>query len=163
EPVRADGLPADVAYSLAAGEGEVWVGRRSGALTRISSDGISAHTYRAAEGQVARPVYAVHVARGGTVAAGSLGGGLDPLRRGRVHDLHVEGRAGRRHDQLDRRARRRVDLGGNAQGPERVLRWPVARLHHARGPALRRGELPPRRLRGHALDRHRRWPGLPGG
>jgi signal transduction histidine kinase/ligand-binding sensor domain-containing protein len=77
--VRAEGLPGDVAYSLAARGRELWVGRKSGALTRISGGGASLRTYRARDGLVPRPIYAVHVSADGTVWAGSLGGGLSRL------------------------------------------------------------------------------------
>src|SRR5262249_5933179 len=80
--VRSEGLPGDVAYSLAARDREVWVGRKSGALTRISDGGASFRTYRAKDGLVPRPIYAVHASADGTVWAGSLGGGLSRLHDG---------------------------------------------------------------------------------
>ena len=80
--VRPEGLPGDVAYSLAAHGSEVWVGRKSGALTRISRDGTSVRTYRSAAGRGAPPIYAVHVGADGTVWAGTLGGGLRRLHDG---------------------------------------------------------------------------------
>src|SRR4029077_9509998 len=79
--VRSEGLPADVAYSLAARGTDVWGGRKGGALTRISGDGPCVRTYRPGEGRVAPPIYAVHAGADGTVWAGTLGGGLE-----RLHD-----------------------------------------------------------------------------
>lgn len=83
--VRADGLSRDVVYSMAAGRAGLWVGRRSGALTRISlrGDVPAARTYRARDGLAARPIYAVHEGRDGMVWAGTLGGGLSRLKDGR--------------------------------------------------------------------------------
>jgi signal transduction histidine kinase/ligand-binding sensor domain-containing protein len=83
--VRADGLSRDVVYSIAAGREGVWLGRLSGAVTRISlrGDVPASRTYRAQDGLPARPVYAVHEGRDGTVWAGTLGGGLSRLKEGR--------------------------------------------------------------------------------
>jgi signal transduction histidine kinase/ligand-binding sensor domain-containing protein len=80
--VRSEGLPGDVAYSLSARGTEVWVGRKSGALTRISEDGASARTWRSADAREAPPIYAVHAGADGTVWAGTLGGGLKRFHEG---------------------------------------------------------------------------------
>lgn len=77
--VRSEGLPGDVAYSLAAEGTDVWVGRKSGALTRISKEGV--RTYGSG-GRGDPPIYAVHVGADGAVWAGTLGGGLQRLEDG---------------------------------------------------------------------------------
>jgi signal transduction histidine kinase len=83
QAVRAEGLADDVVYSIAGDDGGVWVARRSGALTRISSDAAAARTYRARDGLAPRPIYAVHVGGDGTVWTGSLGGGVSRMRDAR--------------------------------------------------------------------------------
>jgi signal transduction histidine kinase len=72
--VRLAGLPGDVAYSLAAHGTDLWVGRKSGTLTRVSRDG-RVRTYRSEDAREP-PIFAVHVAADRTVWAGTLGGGL---------------------------------------------------------------------------------------
>jgi ligand-binding sensor domain-containing protein len=79
--LRPPGLPGDVAYSLAVQGGDLWVGRKSGALTRIPMQGPGARTYRAAAGPAA-PIFAVQAGADGTVWAGTLGGGLRRLQGG---------------------------------------------------------------------------------
>jgi len=83
--IQADDLSRDVVYSIAAGGAGVWVGRRSGALTRISlrGDVPEARTYGERDGLPAHVIYAVHEARDGAVWAGTLGGGLSRLKDGR--------------------------------------------------------------------------------
>jgi len=78
--VRSEGLPGDVAYSLAVRGTDVWVGRKSGALTWISKEGV--RTYRSAGGRGDPPIYAVNVGADGAVWAGTLGGGLARLQDG---------------------------------------------------------------------------------
>ena len=83
--VSADGLPGDVIYSIAGSGASLWVGRKSGALTRLSlrDNSLRARTYRQAHGRAAKSVYAVHESRDGTVWAGTLGGGVSRFTDGR--------------------------------------------------------------------------------
>jgi signal transduction histidine kinase len=83
--VRADGLAADVVYSLGRSKGGLWVGRKEGGLTRLVSrgDSIGARTYRRSDGLAADSVYAVHESRDGTLWAGTLGSGASRFRDGR--------------------------------------------------------------------------------
>jgi signal transduction histidine kinase/ligand-binding sensor domain-containing protein len=91
-PVTADGLASDVAYSLAGSKGGLWIGRKSGGLTRLQFEGTSlrARTYRKAAGLVDDTVYAVHESRDGTVWAGTLAAGASRLRDGRFTTFDSE-------------------------------------------------------------------------
>jgi signal transduction histidine kinase/ligand-binding sensor domain-containing protein len=73
-------LDNDVVYSIAGGPNDLWVGRQSGGLTRLSlQDPHSTQTYTAREGLAAGSVYCVHRSRDGTVWAGTIGGGVSRL------------------------------------------------------------------------------------
>lgn len=83
--VTSAGLAQDVVYSIAGGEGELWVGRQRGGLTRLrfSNGSVSARTYTQAEGLAQNSVYAVYESRDGTVWAGTLSGGVSEYKDGR--------------------------------------------------------------------------------
>jgi signal transduction histidine kinase len=78
------GLGHDVIYSIAGNEGELWVGRQQGGLTRLRYKGssVTANTYRESDGLVQNSVYAVGQSRDGTVWAGTLSGGVSEFRNG---------------------------------------------------------------------------------
>lgn len=91
--ITADGLAADVVYSIAGSKGGgVWVGRKAGGLTRLVPTGpsLGARTYRRADGLTADTVYAAHESRDGSVWAGTLGGGASRLRDGRFTTYDAE-------------------------------------------------------------------------
>lgn len=83
-PVKEGGLDRDVVYSVAGGPGGLWVGRRSGGLTRLKYDGaaFSSETYTRADGLAQNSVYAVALGRDGAVWAGTLSGGVTRLKDG---------------------------------------------------------------------------------
>jgi ligand-binding sensor domain-containing protein/signal transduction histidine kinase len=83
--VAAAGLGSDVVYSIAGGNGELWVGRQTGGLTRLRSTagGFAAETYTQSGGLAQQSVYSVHLARDGAVWAGTLSGGVSRLSNGR--------------------------------------------------------------------------------
>jgi signal transduction histidine kinase/ligand-binding sensor domain-containing protein len=85
ERVSPAGLGKDVVYSIAGGEGELWVGRQRGGLTRLRYKGGSfrAETFTQAEGLAQNSVYAVHQSRDGTVWAGTLSGGVSSFKNGK--------------------------------------------------------------------------------
>lgn len=84
-PVTIAGLPSDVVYSISGGDGEVWLARQRGGLTRLQTDDetFSARTFTKRDGLAQDNVYAVLRARDGTVWAGTLSGGLSRLKDGR--------------------------------------------------------------------------------
>lgn len=84
--VRDADLDADVVYTISGREGDVWIGRRRGGLTRVRMQG-SAHTITrvtTAVGLAQDSVFAVHHARDGSVWAGTLSAGLSRYRNGVV-------------------------------------------------------------------------------
>ena len=83
-PVKEGGLDRDVVYSVTGGPGGLWVGRRSGGLTRLKYNGeaFSAETYTQADGLAQNSVYAVALARDGAVWAGTLSGGVTRFKDG---------------------------------------------------------------------------------
>ncbi len=85
EHVSAAGLDKDVVYSIAGGQGQLWLGRRSGGLTQLVAQGgsFSAKTFTHADGLAQDSVYSVYQARDGSVWAGTLSGGVSKLREGR--------------------------------------------------------------------------------
>jgi signal transduction histidine kinase/ligand-binding sensor domain-containing protein len=90
--VAADGLSADVIYSIAGSRTGLWVGRKNGGLTHLAfrGDAAQARTYRRADGLAANTVYAVHESREGAVWAGTLGDGVSRLHDGRFATYTVE-------------------------------------------------------------------------
>lgn len=72
------GLDRDVVYSIDGGNGEVWVGRQHGGLTRIllKGDTLVTRTYTEKEGLAQNSVYAVHRSADGKIWAGTVSGGV---------------------------------------------------------------------------------------
>lgn len=83
--ITSDGLDHDVVYSISGGDGEIWVGRQRGGLTRLTGSGesFSAVTYTQADGLAQNSVYAVHRNRDGTVWAGTVSAGVSKLAEGK--------------------------------------------------------------------------------
>jgi signal transduction histidine kinase/ligand-binding sensor domain-containing protein len=79
------GLDRDVVYSIAGGDGELWLGRQNGGLTvlRAEHGSFTARSYTQADGLAQDSVYSVYLARDGTVWAGTLSAGVSALRNGR--------------------------------------------------------------------------------
>jgi signal transduction histidine kinase/ligand-binding sensor domain-containing protein len=82
--VLAAGLDKDVVYSIDGAGHELWLGRQRGGLTHLhlGSDGIKAETFTNANGLAQNTVYAVRLARDGSVWAGSLTAGVSRLKDG---------------------------------------------------------------------------------
>jgi ligand-binding sensor domain-containing protein/signal transduction histidine kinase len=78
------GLDRDVVYSIAGGNGDLWLGRQHGGLTELrSQDGaFSPRSYTQADGLAQNSVYSVYVDRGGRVWAGTLSAGVSTLQDG---------------------------------------------------------------------------------
>jgi len=85
EQVHSAGLDKDVVYSIAGGQGQLWLGRRSGGLTQLVAQGrsFSAKTFTHADGLAQDSVYSVYQARDGSVWAGTLSGGVSKLSAGK--------------------------------------------------------------------------------
>jgi len=79
--VLQDGLDHDVIYSIDGGEGELWVGRQRGGLTRILRKGntLVTHTYTEKEGLAQNSVYTVHRSANGVIWAGTVNEGVSVL------------------------------------------------------------------------------------
>jgi signal transduction histidine kinase/ligand-binding sensor domain-containing protein len=85
QPIEIAGLKSDTVYSIVGGaEGEVWVGRKYGGVTRLMQSGntLEASTYTQRDGLGQDSVSAIYRAPDGTVWAGTVGGGLSRLRGG---------------------------------------------------------------------------------
>ena len=82
--VTVDGLDRDVIYSISGGDGELWVGRQHGGLTRLKRKGDSfiAQTYKQADGLAQNSIYSVHRCRDGTIWAGTVSAGISRLSKG---------------------------------------------------------------------------------
>lgn len=78
------GLVDDVVYSIASRDGDIWVGRQRGGLTRFRDEGgaFATRTFTRADGLAQDSVYAVHVARDGAIWAGTLSGGVSRYHGG---------------------------------------------------------------------------------
>jgi PAS domain S-box-containing protein len=85
EKISNDGLDRDVVYSIAGSQGELWVARQRGGLTRLRINGssVTARTYTTADGVAQNSVYSVYQARDGTIWAGTLSGGVTKFSGGR--------------------------------------------------------------------------------
>lgn len=83
--VRQDGLDRDVIYSIDGGDGEIWIGRQRGGLTRIvrRGDTLQTRTYTIRDGLAQNSVFAVHRSPNGTIWAGTVNGGVSVLRGSR--------------------------------------------------------------------------------
>jgi signal transduction histidine kinase/sugar lactone lactonase YvrE len=75
------GVDRDIVYSIAGGGDDVWVGRQRGGITRLrrSASGWSAMRLTEAEGLPQNSVYAVALARDGTLWAGTLSAGASRI------------------------------------------------------------------------------------
>jgi signal transduction histidine kinase/ligand-binding sensor domain-containing protein len=80
------GLDRDIVYSIAGGNGELWLGRQHGGLTRLFYDKRSfrAKTYTRKDGLAQDSVYSVYQTRDGSVWAGTLSGGASRLTNGKL-------------------------------------------------------------------------------
>lgn len=78
------GLADDVVYSIASRGNDIWIGRQRGGLTRFRYDGgrVTSHTFTRRDGLPQDSVYAVHVARDGSIWAGTLNGGISRYSNG---------------------------------------------------------------------------------
>ena len=83
--VHKAGLDQDVVYSIAGGDGELWLGRKHGGLTHLRLEGsaFTAETYTEKDGLAQNSVYSVYQSRGAAVWAGTLSGGVSRLSHGR--------------------------------------------------------------------------------
>jgi len=79
------GLDGDVVYSIAGGDGELWLGRKRGGLAHLRLEGstITAETYTEKDGLAQNSVYSVYRSRDAAVWAGTLSGGVSRLSHGR--------------------------------------------------------------------------------
>lgn len=84
ERVTTAGLDRDVVYSMAGSQGDVWIGRQRGGLTRLrpAEGPMTAETYSTNQGLAQNSVYAVHQSGDGSVWAGTLSGGVSQLKGG---------------------------------------------------------------------------------
>jgi ligand-binding sensor domain-containing protein/signal transduction histidine kinase len=84
EHLQIAGLDKDVIYSISGGDGEIWIGRQRGGLTRLirNGDTYSAKTYTHADGLAQNSVCSVYRDRDGTVWAGTVSAGVSRLRDG---------------------------------------------------------------------------------
>ncbi|MEI9975012.1 MAG: two-component regulator propeller domain-containing protein [Ignavibacteriota bacterium] len=73
-----------MSYSIAGRNGELWLGRQHGGLTRLrSGNGVfTAKTYTQADGLAQNSVFSVYQARDGAVWAGTVSGGVSRLADG---------------------------------------------------------------------------------
>jgi signal transduction histidine kinase len=78
------GLDKDVVYSIGGRNGELWIGRQRGGLTRLHDEGDSftSETYTHSKGLAENSIFAVHESRDGTVWAGTLNAGLSRFKDG---------------------------------------------------------------------------------
>lgn len=79
--VMQDGLDRDLVYSIDGGNGEIWLGRQRGGLTRIvrSDDKLVTRTFTEKDGLAQNSVYTVHRSASGEVWAGTVSAGLSAL------------------------------------------------------------------------------------
>ena len=89
--VSSDSLDRDIVYTLAGGNGDLWIGRQRGGLTHLRYNGetFDATNYTHADGLVQDSVYSVYRTRDGTVWAGSLSAGVSMLKNGRFTNYTV--------------------------------------------------------------------------
>jgi signal transduction histidine kinase/ligand-binding sensor domain-containing protein len=84
EHLQIAGLDKDVVYSISGGEGEIWIGRQRGGLTRLTRTGgtYSEKTYTQADGLPQNSICSVYRGRDGTVWAGTVSAGVSRLKDG---------------------------------------------------------------------------------
>jgi signal transduction histidine kinase/ligand-binding sensor domain-containing protein len=85
-------IDKDVVYSLAGGNGDLWVARQLGGLTHLRNlDGEwNAATFTKADGLGQDSVYAVRLSKDGTVWAGTLSAGLTRIKDGKFSTFTTE-------------------------------------------------------------------------
>ena len=86
------GLDKDIVYSIAGGNGDLWVARQRGGLTHLQNiagkwEGL---TYTRKDGLAQDSVYTVRLSRDGTVWAGTLSAGLTRIKDGRFSTVTTE-------------------------------------------------------------------------
>lgn len=86
------GLDRDVVYSLAGGNGDLWIARQLGGLTHLrnSNGKWGAVTYTKKDGLPQDSIFTVRVTRDGTVWAGTLNAGLTRIKDGRFATFTIE-------------------------------------------------------------------------
>jgi len=89
-----DGLSKDEVYSIDGGGDDIWVGRRSGGLTRLrfGHGALESKTWTTLNGLSQNSAYVVRVASKGMVWVGTLTGGLNLFTNG--HFKHIDKSAG---------------------------------------------------------------------
>lgn len=85
ERVAVEGLERDVVLALAGHGDDVWVGRKRGGVTRLRvvEGALVARTFTVRDGLASNSISALHLARDGTVWAGTDGAGISSRLRGR--------------------------------------------------------------------------------
>lgn len=86
QSITTQALDRDVIYSIAGGQGQVWVGRRLGGVTQLWEEAGIFHgrSYTEQDGLAPGVVSAVHCSGDGSVWAGTLSGALSRIHRGRI-------------------------------------------------------------------------------
>jgi ligand-binding sensor domain-containing protein/signal transduction histidine kinase len=87
--VRNDGLAKDEVYSIDGYGDDIWLGRRSGGLTRLhfGNGSVESKTWTTRDGLSQNSIYAVRVGSNGTVWAGTLTAGLNRFDNGRFSHI----------------------------------------------------------------------------
>ena len=82
--IPVQGLEKDIVYSIGGGE-DIWIGRQNGGLTHLYPQGgtFASRTYTEKDGLAQNNVYAVHLARDGSVWAGTLSAGVSRFQDGK--------------------------------------------------------------------------------
>jgi len=82
--VPADGLDKDIVYSISGGEDGLWLGRQTGGLTHLRTEGgaFAPQTYTETNGLAQNSVYSVLKTSDGSVWAGTLSAGLSRYKDG---------------------------------------------------------------------------------
>jgi ligand-binding sensor domain-containing protein/signal transduction histidine kinase len=91
EKLSVAGLDKDVVYSIAGGNGELWLARQRGGLTELRSKNglLAAKSYTQADGLAQNSVYSVYLGRDGRVWAGTLSAGVSVLKNGRFTNYTI--------------------------------------------------------------------------
>jgi ligand-binding sensor domain-containing protein len=86
-----DGLGADVVYSVAGNQDDLWIGRQRGGLTHLRYRGsrLVAETFTQAGGLARNSISSVYQSRDGTVWAGTLSGGVSRYRGGKFTTFSI--------------------------------------------------------------------------
>ena len=76
------GIGKDIVYSIAGGDGTIWIGRQRGGLTELreQNGALITRTYTAANGLARGSIYTVHRTNDGTIWAGGVSGGVSRVR-----------------------------------------------------------------------------------